>query len=31
LKHAQDSAMATVRSLALSLGYDVVIVEAQRE
>jgi hypothetical protein len=31
LKHAQDSAMATVRSLALSLGYEVVIVQAQRE
>lgn len=31
LKHAQDSAAATVRSLALSLGYDVVIVETHRE
>jgi len=31
LQHAQDSASSTVRSLALSLGYQVVIVETQRE
>ena len=30
LKHAEDSAAATVRSLALSLGYDVVVIDTQR-
>jgi len=31
LKHAQDSAVNTVRSLAQSLGYAIVIVETKRE
>jgi hypothetical protein len=30
LKHAEDSAASTVRSLALSLGYQIVLVETKR-